>query len=100
MRRLAVWVRMGTRSPSREGTGGSGDVEHEGQFVRDTELGDEPDEGLSQVRDRGLTVVTFAVGADAGTQLGVSAPDAVFVLLDGVGDVDLPCSSRLTSARR
>jgi hypothetical protein len=55
--------------------------------VANVKLGDQPCEGLAQVRDRGLTAFTFAVGADAGAQLGVSTPDAVFVLPDGAGEM-------------
>jgi len=47
---------------------------HEGQFVGTPNSAISPNEGLTQVREHSLTTVTFAVGADAGTQLGVSTP--------------------------
>src|SRR5215467_4801732 len=77
-------------SPRMGGTGGIRRPRARGSARLDAELGDQPDEGLAQVRDRSLTTVTFAVGADAGAPLGASTPNAVFVLFDGVGDMHRP----------
>src|SRR6266550_2451227 len=67
-----------------------GNVERQGQLVGSAELSDEPDEGLTQILDRSLGSIAFAVGSNPRAKLSVSAPHAVFVLLNGVGDVHRP----------
>lgn len=75
------------------GTDGSGSTRHRrasGQRVGSAELGDEPGQSLTQVRDRSIRSITLAVGSNAGAELSVRAPDTVFVLLDGAGDMQWP----------
>jgi hypothetical protein len=68
----------------------SGNFHHEGQLIGGAELSDQAGEGLTQVRDRTLRAVTLAVGPNARAELSMSTPHAVFVLLDGIGDVHGP----------
>jgi hypothetical protein len=71
----------------RRGLAASGDVNHEGQLIRGTELGNEAEEGLPEVGNCGPGARTFAVSPHARLELGMRAPDAVLVLLDGVRDM-------------
>ncbi len=48
---------------------------------------DQSEQGLAQVIQSLGFCASFAVGSNVRTQLGVSAPNAVFVLLDNVGHV-------------
>jgi hypothetical protein len=68
----------------RRELGASGNVHHEREFVRHAELCDKPCQGFPQVCDSGRWAIALAVGSHTGAQLSVSAPYAVFVLLDGV----------------
>jgi hypothetical protein len=68
----------------------SGDVNRKGQLIGGAELSDQAGESLAQVRDRTLRGVSLAVGPNSGTELGMSAPHAVFVLRDGIWDVHGP----------
>jgi hypothetical protein len=54
------------------------------------EFRDQAGQGLLEVQDRGGLVHALAVGPYAGTELGVSAPDAIFVRPHDVGDVYYP----------
>src|ERR1022692_4372498 len=68
----------------RRGPGASGHADHESQLIWCTELGDQANEGLAQVRDRRIKGVPLATGPPARTQLSVSAPHTVLVLPGGV----------------
>jgi hypothetical protein len=59
----------------------SGHVNRERQFLRGTELGDQPFESLTQVGHSSLTGITVAIRTHTGTQLRVGTPHTVFVLL-------------------
>ena len=73
-------------SPRNAGTA-SGDLDGHRQLVRDAELGDQPSQCLAKISDRGIGGVSLAVRADAGPQLRMGTPHAVFVLLDRVQDM-------------
>jgi hypothetical protein len=66
----------------------SGDVEGQRQLIRRTYLGEQDFERLAQVGDRGFLGRAIAGRADARAELGRGAPDAVLVLLDGVGHMN------------
>jgi hypothetical protein len=68
----------------------SGNFHHKGQLIGGAELSDQTGEGLTQVRDRTLRAVTLAIGPHARAELSMSTPHAVFVLLDGIGDMHGP----------
>jgi len=65
----------------------SGDIQRERQFLRNAELRNQRAQCLTQVRYGRVGSVALAVRADVRPQLRVSAPYAVFVLLDVVGDM-------------
>ncbi len=52
-----------------------------------TELSDQPLDSLAQVSDRSLWSITLTVRHHTRTQLRMSTPDAVLVLLDGERNV-------------
>jgi hypothetical protein len=51
-------------------------------------LGDQAFQCLPEISHRSLGAIALAVCAHARPELRVSAPDTVFILLDGVGDMN------------
>jgi hypothetical protein len=66
----------------------SGDVERQRQLIRRAGLGEQDLQRLAQVGDSGFWGGAVAYRADAGAELGGGAPDAVLILLYGVGHMN------------
>jgi hypothetical protein len=76
--------------PAGMGRAASGHINHDCEFLRHAELGDQPFKRVTQIGHGGLRGVTLPVRAYTGTQLRMGAPHAVFVLFHGVGNVYCP----------